>query len=167
MDITGVMGAVCKHGSPLLILDMKHGERYQYPDCLLLELEKSYLRSNQHDIKIAYDVACKYSAHLRKHMIFKDEAMLAKVTFTIGKMHAYAHGITCKRKYHPLHVLGSGDTDGEACERFWSYIGLFGLMTRKMLPINRHDQLEDAMKHLVERKERGTPKYLCRMYTTL
>jgi len=29
LDVTGVFGAVCKHGVPLKFLNMHHGERYE------------------------------------------------------------------------------------------------------------------------------------------
>lgn len=162
MDVTGVFGAVCRHGVPLSILDMKFGERYQYPDIIMKNIERTLIDSDHHQVTLLYDMACKYSAHLRSLDIFEDPSVNQHLRFAIGKMHAYSHGLTCKRKYHPLHVEGCADTDGEAIERFWAYLGLFGLMTRKMLPINRLDQLEDAIRHFTRLKNVNMGKSLCK-----
>ncbi len=53
-----------------------------------------------------------------------------KVTFCIPKMHAYAHGVSCRMYIHPTFVSGTGNTDGEASERGWSHLGRVSTITK-------------------------------------
>ena len=93
--------------------------------------------------------------------IFGDERFNStEISFAIGKMHAYAHGIQCLRAYHPLRVVRCGLTCGEACERIWSYLGKFGTMTKSMHASGRHEQLEDAMKRFRDLKIDQLPSAL-------
>lgn len=47
----------------------------------------------------------------------------------------------------PRNKVGYALSDGEGCERLWSYMRRFSRMTREMRPAHRIDVLTDAVLH--------------------
>ena len=48
-------------------------------------------------------------------------------------------------KYSIFYQEGSGFSNGEQCERLWSYLRCFSSMTREMTAAHRQDTLTDAL----------------------
>lgn len=48
-------------------------------------------------------------------------------------------------KYSIFYQEGSGFSNGEQCERLWSYLRCFSSMTREMTAAHRQDALTDAL----------------------
>lgn len=148
-DERGVFGLFCaRHELPLLFVDMYHGERYAYPNYLLKLLSNH--RTGTQKMFVNFDRACKYVPHLQQQGFYQHHR-----AYTIGllpKAHAYCHGYACLRLFHPDRNTGCGKTDGECCERCWSYLGGFAKMKKEMLSTNRHETLEDALHHFSHQK---------------
>jgi hypothetical protein len=66
-------------------------------------------------------------------------------TFVVPAMHVKAHQFPCPWRYHPKYITNNGLTDGETCERAWSYLGRFASITKSMKASNRRDTLELAI----------------------
>ena len=145
----GVMGLFCaRHGFLLRMCDVFHGERFAYADYLLTDflrgngLTPEGLQQESRKIMLYYDIGCRYRPHLTN-----TELGDFPFVFLIPKFHVYAHGMSCLKEYHPASIKGAGHTDGETCERAWSYLGRFARITREMSSGNRFDQLSDAKTH--------------------
>jgi hypothetical protein len=99
------------------------------------------------DVKISYDIACKWSINL--HTRFKThhgDVDLSKFSLThlVPKFHLAAHGEKCRPKYSFNYTHGVGRTHGETVEQEWAYINLAALSTREMGPGARHTALDDS-----------------------
>lgn len=140
-DEKAVFGCVCRHEYPLRFLDIKHGERFGYIIYLLeqlLELD----RSKPIQRKVVYDIGCKLHRHVE---LTNNEKILGKVAFMLPAFHAFAHSTPCQMKYSIFYQEGSGFSNGEQCERLWSYLRCFSSMTREMTAAHRQDALTDAL----------------------
>lgn len=99
------------------------------------------------DIKISYDIACKWSINLHKRFETSYEDVdLSKfsITYLVPKFHLPAHGPPCRVKYSFNYTRGVGRTHGETVEQEWAYINLAALATREMGPGARHSALDDS-----------------------
>ncbi|XP_033101211.1 uncharacterized protein LOC117104472 [Anneissia japonica] len=63
MDVTGVFGSVCRHESPVLFMNMQHGERLVY-SVLLLDKLLNVPASKDQKLNETYDIACVLFSHL-------------------------------------------------------------------------------------------------------
>lgn len=108
----------------------------------------SYLQRCQvRDVKISYDIACKWSINLRDRFRARHQNVdLSKFTIThlIPKFHLPAHGEKCQTRYSFNYTRGVGRTHGETVEQEWAYINLAALSTREMGPGARHSALDDS-----------------------
>ncbi|KAI8354536.1 hypothetical protein BD560DRAFT_289244, partial [Blakeslea trispora] len=87
------------------------------------------LKTNPENTKygLMYDIACLVRKGLEKSFpVLKDKDTWYGVT----AFHAYAHTMACQVNYNPKYIPNFGCTDGEGCERFWSYLDGFVSMTR-------------------------------------
>ncbi len=57
-------------------------------------------------------------------------------------------------RFNPRYIEGFGLSDGEVCERLWSFLRRFAIMTKEMRPAHRVDVLTDAL-HYHARKSAG------------
>lgn len=99
------------------------------------------------DIKISYDIACKWSINLRTRFeSFHEDIDLSKfsITHLVPKFHLPAHGPKCQVQYSFNYTRGVGRTHGETVEQEWAYINLAALSTREMGPGARHSALDDS-----------------------
>jgi hypothetical protein len=145
-DQTGVFGLFCaRHEMPLKFVDMFSGERFIYPVKLLQSLLDDPLRKTY----LYYDLACKLMPHISR----VGSLQYYKMIGCVPKLHAHVHEWKCYRKYHPLRIPGTAETDGETSERVWSYLGRFSLITREMLEANRQDLLADAWNYFRIKKQ--------------
>jgi len=163
--INGVVKAVCARHCfvlPNAVGDLQRGERYTYlidrPLHWLLiatfryintdYIVASYLQRCQvRDIKISYDIACKWSINLYDRFEMRHgDVDLSKFTIThlVPKFHLPAHGAKCQARYSFNYTRGVGRTHGETVEQEWAYINLAALSTREMGPGARHSALDDS-----------------------
>ncbi len=82
-----------------------------------------------------------YITILRVHVQSKQVFLDVNVIYSVPKFHAYAHSITCRKFYYPMYIDGTGNTDGEACKRAWSYLGKFSSIVKYSSSGNRLDQV--------------------------
>lgn len=114
------------------------------------------------DIKISYDIACKWSINLlSRFKTFHDDLDLSKfsIKYLVPKFHLPAHGPSCQGKYSFNYAPGVGRTHGETVEQEWAYINLAALSTREMGPGARHSALDDSWGGWNWRKVLGLGKY--------
>ena len=99
------------------------------------------------DIKISYDIACKWSINLDTcFKTFHKDIDLSKLSIThlVPKFHLPAHDPKCQVQYSFNYAHGVGRTHGETVEQEWAYINLAALSTREMGPGARHSALDDS-----------------------
>ena len=104
-------------------------------------------RCQVNDIKISYDIACKWSINLQTRFeTSHDEIDLSKLTIThvVPKFHLPAHGPKCQVQYSFNYTTGVGRTHSETVEQEWAYINLAALPTQEMGPGARHSALDDS-----------------------
>lgn len=97
---------------------------------------------------IAYDIGCQYCRHFveRISASFPDIEQYAElIEFLVGKMHLQGHIYDCQYRYSFNYTSGTGRTDGEEIERFWSEIIMAAGSTKQMNPGHRHDTLDDLI----------------------
>ena len=108
----------------------------------------AYIRRCQvRDIKISYDIACKWSINLlTRFKTSHEDINLSRfsITHLVPKFHLPAHGSKCQVQYSFNYTHGVGRTHGETVEQEWSYINLAALSTREMGPGARHSALDDS-----------------------
>ena len=75
----------------------------------------------------------------------------------VSLFHSFSHSITCQSSYHPRFIEGCniGLSDGEGCERAWSYLGNFVKITRQMCADRRMAILVHAMLHYQKKRILG------------
>ncbi|XP_033099305.1 uncharacterized protein LOC117102960, partial [Anneissia japonica] len=95
MDVTGVFGSVCRHESPVLFMNMQHGERLAY-SVLLLDKMLNVPASKDQKLNVTYDIACVLFSHLK---IRNQDDMLAKMQMKIPIFHCYGHQASCQVVY--------------------------------------------------------------------
>lgn len=78
-------------------------------------------------IIVSYDIACKLKA------TFRD----SQIAFVVPAMHAYGHSWPCQLTNSIRFKSDVGLTDGEGCERLWSYLRRFSAQTKEMTHDNR------------------------------
>ncbi|KAI8326900.1 hypothetical protein EDC96DRAFT_533432, partial [Choanephora cucurbitarum] len=89
-----------------------------------------------------YDIIC----HVKNNLEFNFPYLAMNDTwYAVTAFHAYAHTMSCQVKYNPRYIPNFGYTDGEGCERFWSYLDGFVSMTRSMSARNRMLVITDAV----------------------
>jgi hypothetical protein len=118
-----------KHLVKFLTMAIYCGVRYINTNYIVA----SYLQHCQvHDIKISYNIACKWSINLHNcfKMQHKDIDLLKfTITHLVPKFHLPAHGATCRTKYLFNYTRGIGRTHRETVEQEWAYINLAALFT--------------------------------------
>eukprot|EP00794_Sanderia_malayensis_P002560 gene2560-2957_t len=136
-DIKAVFGSVCCHEFPLKFINLKHGERIAYPVMLIKEQLEGILMKPDLQLHVSYDIACILKRHLESS---KQESLLNKISLALPPF-IHMHII------HPVSL-----TDGEQCERLWSYLRCFSAITKEMIAANRKDLLTDALLYYARKK---------------
>ncbi|KAL7326186.1 hypothetical protein PS15p_212319 [Mucor circinelloides] len=140
-DELGLFSMNCaRHGIPMRLYDIYGGEGRKYPLACINHLV-STLDSNQ-KVLIMYDIICLCKEKLEScipQLKTKDPLYLVTV------FHAYAHSMHCQVAFHPRVIDGSGHTDGEGVERFWSICNRFSGVTRSMSKYNRQALITDVV----------------------
>eukprot|EP00794_Sanderia_malayensis_P001882 gene1882-2128_t len=140
-DIKGLIGSICRHDFTQKFIDLKHGERIGY-SVYLIKKRVEGLNPNL-TYCVLYDIAC----ILRKHLQKSDIALLDKIIVGLPAFHSYAHIPSCQALLGTRHVPKIGLSDGEQCERLWSYLRCFSSITKEMTVCHRRDALTTALLH--------------------
>jgi hypothetical protein len=160
VDETGLVGIFCaRHGTPLLFVNSKAGEKACYVDSLLIKFLNRSENTKVKKIFLYYDINCNYEQHYTKYKamigklysLIKDKkinhVVPVEVSFLIPLMHVKVHKQPCPWLRNPKYFTGCGLTDGETCERAWSKIGRCAMITKNMTSGHRMDMLERYLFH--------------------
>eukprot|EP00794_Sanderia_malayensis_P000768 gene768-60_t len=158
-DIKAVFGSVCRHEFPLKFLNLKHGERIAYPVMLIKEHLEEIVKKPELYLHVSYDIACILKRHLESS---KQESLLNKFSLSLPAFHTYAHRPSCQVLFGARYCDNVGLTDGEQCERLWSYLRCFSAITKEMTEANRQDVLTDALLYYSRKKIEKLPALLCK-----
>ncbi|KAG0696429.1 hypothetical protein DFH29DRAFT_984613 [Suillus ampliporus] len=117
---TGLMALLCRHDRVLWVANLTSaGEKQHYALALLDRLFKHL--PAQMTIGLLYDIGCQLERSCRKWK-FMDDNTLSRIAFAVAVFHAYGHQWPCQIVYHPRKREGFGLSDGEGCERLWSFL---------------------------------------------
>ncbi|KAG2030262.1 hypothetical protein BDR03DRAFT_936700 [Suillus americanus] len=117
---TGLMALLCRHNCVLWVVNLTSaGEKQHYALALLDRLSKHL--PAQMMIGLLYDIGCQLKRSCRKWK-FMDDNTLSRIAFAVAVFHAYGHQWPCQIVYHPRKREGFGLSDGEGCERLWSFL---------------------------------------------
>ncbi|KAL9937804.1 hypothetical protein V8E36_003349 [Tilletia maclaganii] len=147
-DITGVMGACCRHDIPLVFCDMRSpGERHYYAIALIRAVMQALGPKLTH-LGITYDIGCRFDPSSRVEQLLAATQPETKISWSVPVFHVYGHTVSCKTKYSPRNLKGFGYTDGEGMERVWS--GLSNLIGahRNMSEGERRFSLEERLDYI-------------------
>ncbi|VDC02624.1 unnamed protein product [Peniophora sp. CBMAI 1063] len=175
MRTTGVGGCFCSRHEfvqPLGLATLKKGERYSTMDWVFCGA-LSFLRCAE--ITVCYDIACQWSKRLYGRMnkiapdclIFSGATEFLKhhvggtITYVVPKFHLYAHKVFCQLRYALGLLFGTGETDGEGCERVWSGANPAASSLREMGPGGMSDTMDDMCNSWNWRKTCGLANLLC------
>jgi Kyakuja-Dileera-Zisupton transposase len=116
---TGLMALLCRHDRVLWLANMTSaGERQYYALALINKLFTHLPPAIT--VGLLYDIGCQLHRSCAKWGFLPD--FMDRITFGISVFHAYGHQWPCQLIYHPRKCAGFGLSDGEGCERFWSFI---------------------------------------------
>ncbi|CAO3657008.1 unnamed protein product [Mucor hiemalis] len=136
-DENGVFALCCgRHGIPITLFDIFGGESRKYA---LAAVENALKDTHNPEVKIGlmYDIICLSKKQIEE--TFPD--ISERAIYAVSVFHAFAHIMSCQMKYHPKYINGFGRTDGEGCERLWSYLNGF-------IPISRSMTKESTLKNI-------------------
>ncbi|SCV68033.1 BQ2448_154 [Microbotryum intermedium] len=115
---TGLVACVCRHDVVLKMVNLeKSGENMSQDEW-----------GPKQKIGVLYDIACNLKHHIQKRELLPELA--PRLEFATSVFHAFAHQWSCQVEFNPQLISNFGCTDGEGCERFWSFL-------RSLIPINR------------------------------
>lgn len=147
-DENGVFALCCgRHGVPNTMYDIFGGEGRKYALASVDAVIKK-VGSTPRNIGLMYDIICLSKKRIEE--IFPE--LKGRAIYAVSVFHAFAHVMSCQMKYHPRYVSGFGYTDGEGCERLWSYLNGFIPISRSMTKDNRRFLLTDAVGHFTNMK---------------
>ncbi|RDB18751.1 hypothetical protein Hypma_014627 [Hypsizygus marmoreus] len=116
---TGLMALLCRHDRVLWLANMTTaGERQYYALALIERLFENIPRTMT--VGLLYDIGCQLHRSCEKWNFL--QKYRDRIIFGISVFHAYGHQWACQVIYHPRKCKGFGLSDGEGCERFWSFI---------------------------------------------
>ncbi|EIN03431.1 hypothetical protein PUNSTDRAFT_78189 [Punctularia strigosozonata HHB-11173 SS5] len=144
-DDTGLMALLCRHDRVLWLANMTTaGERQHYSlalvDKFFQHLPLSY------NVGLLYDIGCQLHRSCHKWNFLPE--VLDRIVFAISVFHAYGHQWPCQVIYHPRKCIGFGFSDGEGCERFWSWLSHLIPCLRVCSSGLRYDTIDEQVCHL-------------------
>src|SRR5258707_6072723 len=157
-DDTGIMAAVCRHGIPLLYVNVWTPREQQFYILSLLAKLFEHL-PDMWMIGCLYDIGCQIDQALHKWDFFPLEWNSCLV-WGVSIFHAYGHQWACQLWYHPWKDECWGLSDGEVCEQFWS--GLCHLVPGLHVAGYHHWLfiLDMQMEHIQKSKQSGLGEWL-------
>lgn len=130
-DIHGVVGAVCKHGFPLIgaFMDMWGPEQYIYYLVLLKWLTKGCAALDIPLGDVYVDFGCRlvktWERYLEKkgstHLSTRELEVAKQIRVLVNWMHGSSHELSCQLQSNGRYTEGAGHQDGEGTERLWSH----------------------------------------------
>ncbi|GAA5977949.1 hypothetical protein JCM11641_004341 [Rhodosporidiobolus odoratus] len=154
---TGLVGCVCRHDFLLKLVNLvKTGEKQYFAVSLLRWLTE--IVDDKASIGVLYDIAC----NLSRHVVVRDLLPLARTRlgFATSVFHAYAHVLSCQVRYNPRYIERFGLSDGEGCERTWSFM-------RPLISLNRSASSSHRFINLDKRTSVGNEEKLRVLPTAL
>ncbi|KAE8220876.1 hypothetical protein CF319_g5674 [Tilletia indica] len=147
-DIGGVIGMTCRHGSPLVLVDVRaSGEKHYYAFALIEALLDTCGEALS-TLGVCYDIGCKLSVSPRLRSALARRNHSVKIIHAVSVFHVYGHDYDCQLKYSPRRMSGFGLTDGEALERLWSSLSDLVSLTRDMSEADRISTLSSRLDSL-------------------
>ncbi|KAI8326781.1 hypothetical protein EDC96DRAFT_590540 [Choanephora cucurbitarum] len=147
-DENGVVSMSCaRHGVPERLYNIRGGEGHKYALACVQYLMNTQKEGHNTQYVIMYDIVCMVKKNLEFPYLKENDTWYAVTAF-----HAYAHNMACQVRYNPKYISNFGYTDGEDCERFWSYLNCFVSMTRSMSSSNRLLVTSDSVSHFTFEK---------------
>ena len=138
---TGLMAMLCRHDRVLWLANMTSaGEKQYYALALIKKLFENIPPTLT--VGLLYDIACQLHRSFVKRDFLPQYS--ARLTFGISVFHAYGHQWPCQVVYHPRKREGFGLSDGEGCERFWSYIKKL-IPTLRMSGVSSHHRNREPL----------------------
>ena len=103
----------------LFLANMTTASEKQYYAFALLQELFDHLPINV-TVGLLYDISCTIHRSCVKYGFLCE--LLPCLSFAISIFHAYGHQWACQIVYHPRKCTGFGLSNGEGCERFWSWL---------------------------------------------
>ncbi|KAB5588232.1 hypothetical protein CTheo_8328 [Ceratobasidium theobromae] len=137
-DETGVFAACCRHGTALLLADMKRsGELAKYGLAMVDKLGNVFGGK----LLIGYDIGCTFNKTVSRSPLVGPIAQKLGLSFCVGAFHGYSHNRACQLSYHPLYVEGAGSENFEGCERLFSSTNATAITTRHASAFHRRQHI--------------------------
>ncbi|KAL5512685.1 hypothetical protein ACEPAG_2951 [Sanghuangporus baumii] len=143
---SGQVAVLCRHGLviPEGVVNLQQGERHINVDLALSGALKSSVGIPR--INLSYDINCQYSKRVidRFREQFPDQTDIVRnsVRFYIGTFHVVGHKPSCQYRFSLGYASGTGRTDGEEVERYWSEMNQVSGSVKQMTPGHRSDTLD-------------------------
>ncbi|KAK0558670.1 hypothetical protein OC844_004980 [Tilletia horrida] len=147
-DIGGVVGMTCRHGSPLLLVNVRDSGESHYYGWALIEALLDACGTGLRSLGICYDIGCKLAVSPRLKAAMEARAHEVELVHVVSLFHVYGHDYGCQMKYSPRRTPGFGLTDGESLERLWSSLADLVSLTRKMTEADRNSALTSRLESL-------------------
>ena len=94
------------------------------------------------DIGLAYDVGCVFETMLMNSLLGPRTRDL-NLCLMVGSFHGHAHNWRCQLTWHPLHISGTGHSEGEGCEHIFSSSNDQAHQTCYAMQFHWHQVLEE------------------------
>ncbi|KAK9479017.1 hypothetical protein V1514DRAFT_342362 [Lipomyces japonicus] len=124
-DERGLINAVCRHGTCLLLLDNMFLGEHKEDICTLLKaaIQHTFVNGKPTltSFSVTYDISCRFQRTLKMLESQLSEAFETSIIIKplIPSFHVYAHESKCRILFHP-GVNKCGLTNGEGVERDWA-----------------------------------------------
>ncbi|KAE8224296.1 hypothetical protein CF319_g2801 [Tilletia indica] len=150
-DIGGVVGMTCRHGSPLMLVDVHASGEKHYYAYALIEALLDTCGPKLESLGICYDIGCKFSVSPRLAAALDKRGHTVTITHVVSVFHVYGHAYDCQLRFSPRRTPGFGLTDGEALERLWSSLSDLVSLTRHMTQADRLSTLTSRLEYLARK----------------
>jgi hypothetical protein len=90
----------------------------------------------------AYDIGCTFTTTLKNSSLGLKAAAL-NFWLMVGTFHGHAHNRRCQLDWHPMYVLGTGNTEEEGCEHVFSLANDLAQCTRHATRFHRHQAIDE------------------------
>ena len=94
------------------------------------------------NVGCAYDIGCTFQKTLNNSSL-GPRTRASGFRLMVGAFHGYAHKRTCQLVWHPLHIKGTGRTEGEGCEHVFSSSNDLARNTRHASRFHRHQAISE------------------------
>jgi hypothetical protein len=106
-----------------------------------------------------YDIGCAFEGTLRRAKVF-EKIRKDPCSHTLPVLHGYGHNRLCQLGYQSIYHKGSGLSDFEQCERFFSACNSVAGLTRHATPFHRHQYLEMHFQQSAQDRIKNLGKFI-------